>query len=177
MSQDPRFLPEGRVKNADGGVRNIEGSVIFADGSVSSAVPSASINQGGRDEFIRRVKHGAPGGVQILSEPECNEDAHNIQKNKKQFNKSLITIPQNQLPDLKRPRVEDLVADIIEVTGDRASRNFFFKIAWNLPEEVIRTALSDTRHEKLAGRIHKNPGAFFVDWLKRIAKTRGLKMP
>lgn len=177
MNHDPRFLREERVTNADGGVQNIEGSVIIAGGGVSSAVPGASINQGGRDKFIRRVKRGAPGGLQILPEPECNEDAHNIQKNKKQFDKSLITIIATQLPNLKRPHVEDLVADIIEVTGDRSSRNFFFKLAWNLPEEVIRTALSDTRDEKLTGRIHKNPGAFFVDWLKRIAKTRGLKMP
>jgi hypothetical protein len=123
------------------------------------------------------MKQATLGGLQTGSEPECNQHAHNIQENNRQFDKTLITINQTQLPSLRRTHVEKLVHEIVEVTGDRGSRNFYFKLAWNLPEEVIRTALSDTRQERLTGRIHKNPGAFFVDWLKRLAQSRGFKMP
>jgi hypothetical protein len=112
-----------------------------------------------------------------MTEPECNENAHKIQPDKRQFDKSLLTTSQSQKSDLKRLCVEGLVAEILAVTGDRRSRNFYLKLAWNLPEDVIRTAISDTRAETSAGRIRKSAAAFFTDWVKTLVRTRGLKMP
>jgi hypothetical protein len=123
------------------------------------------------------VKSEAHGGLQTLQGPECNHDAHNIQKNKRQFDKSLTTTEKSQNPAFKRAKVDQLVLEILEVTGDAKSRNFYFKLAWNLPEDIIRTAISDARSEKLAGKIRKSPGAFFTDWIKTLVATQGLKMP
>jgi phage replication O-like protein O len=168
---------QGGVINTDGGVINAPESVSVTRGSASNAPVSAFVAWGERKQFIPRLNTDTQGGLHIVAEPECNEDAHNIQSNKKQINKSLLTTTKFQNTDVKRLRVEGLVAEILAVTGDRRSRNFYLKLAWNLPEDVIRTAISDTRAETSAGRIRKSEGAFFTDWVKTLAKTRGLKMP
>jgi len=66
-----------------------------------------------------------------------------------------------------------LVNDILEVCGDRKSLRFYRKVAKGVRVETIGTALSETRLAKHQGRIHKTPGAFFVDELKRLMRERG----
>jgi DNA-binding transcriptional ArsR family regulator len=168
---------DGGVIFAGGGVINTEESVFISRGSASNAPTSAFAVPGERYQFTPRLNSDTQGGLQVATEPECNEDAHNIQSDKRQFDKSLLTTKQSQKPDLKRLCVEGLVAEILAVTGDRRSRNFYLKLAWNLPEDVIRTAISDTRTEISAGRIRKSAAAFFTDWVKTLVRTRGLKMP
>ncbi len=173
----------------DGGVIHAEGGVIYAPesvpislGSASNAPTSASAALGERYQFTPRLKTDTRGGLQVMTDPECNENAHKIQPDKiqpdkRQFDKSLLTTGQSHKSDLKRRCVEGLVAEILAVTGDRRSRNFYLKLAWNLPEDVIRTAISDTRAENSTGRIRKSAAAFFTDWVKTLVRNRGLKMP
>jgi hypothetical protein len=115
--------------------------------------------------------------VHSANEPECIENAHKIQKNKKEFDKTLTTLEKSSSQTLKRIHTEALVTEILEVTSDPSSRNFYLKLARNLPEDLIRTAIRDTYDERATGRIKKTPGAFFTDWLKRLVETRGLVMP
>lgn len=168
---------EPPVRSAVQSVFNADGSVMDALGGAMKAMPGAPITPGGRYLFTPGVDPKTLGGVQNLDNPECNEDAHNIQKNKIQLNKTLSTIEKSQFRALKRLQIEALVAEILEVTGDRSSRNFYFKIAWRLPEDLIRTAIRDTRDERATSRIKKSAGAFFTDWLKRLAESRGIDMP
>jgi hypothetical protein len=168
---------EPPVRSAVESVFNADGSVMDALGDAMKAMPGAPITPGGRYLFTPGVDPKTLGGVQNLDNPECNEDAHNIQKNKTQLNKTLSTIEKSQFRALKRLQIEALVAEILEVTGDRSSRNFYFKIAWRLPEDLIRTAIRDTRDERATSRIKKSAGAFFTDWLKRLAESRGIDMP
>jgi hypothetical protein len=154
-----------------------KGSVINALRSVKNCVPCELITPGEREFFSPGVDMTTLGGVQNLENPECNEHAHNIQKNKIQQNTTLLTVHKSRTYLLKKLRVEALVAEILEVTGDRSSRNFYLKIAWNLPEDLIRTAIRDTRDESSTGRIKMTPGAFFTDWLKRLAQSRDIDMP
>jgi hypothetical protein len=69
-----------------------------------------------------------------------------------------------------------LVADILKVTGDRHSRNFYRQLARTLPEGIISMALTDTRDAKAAGRIQKTPGAYFTDAVKQLAQLRGIPL-
>jgi hypothetical protein len=151
--------------------------VINAPRSVKNCVPHELITPGGREFFSPGVDITTLGGVQNLENPECNKHAHNIQKDKIQQNTTLLTIYKSQSYSLKKLRIEALVAEILGVTGDRSSRNFYLKIAWTLPEDLIRTAIRDTRDERSTGRIKTTPGAFFTDWLKRLAQSRGINMP
>ncbi len=161
----------------EGGVIYAPESVSISRGSVTNAPTSAFSTPGERYQFIPRLNTDTQGGLQVVTEPQCNEDAHKIQLDKRQFDKSLLTTKQSPKSDLKRLCVEGLVAEILTITGDRRSRNFYLKLAWNLPEDVIRTAISDTRTEVSAGRIRKSAAAFFTDWVKTLVRTRGLKMP
>ena len=76
-------------------------------------------------------------------------------------------------PTDKEIRMAGLVNDILEVCGDRKSLRFYRKVAKGVRVETIGTALSETRLAKHQGRIHKTPGAFFVDELKRLMRERG----
>jgi phage replication O-like protein O len=100
---------------------------------------------------------------------------HNKQLNNKQFDNTLtLTTSQSSL---ERRRIEALVGDILDVTGDRRSRNFYLKLAGSLPESLIRTAITDTRDTLRTGQVRTTPGAYFTGCLKFLARTRGVPMP
>ena len=46
----------------------------------------------------------------------------------------------------------------------------------NVPEELIRAALSETKYQNRMGRITKSRGAFFTDQLQRLARDRGIEL-
>jgi hypothetical protein len=160
-----------------GSVFNAEGGASNAEGSVRGSAPSASRTPRERFQCSPGVNQKTHGGVHSANEPECIENAHKIQKNKKEFDKTLTTLEKSSSQTLKRIHTEALVTEILEVTSDPSSRNFYLKLARNLPEDLIRTAIRDTYDERATGRIKKTPGAFFTDWLKRLVETRGLVMP
>jgi len=73
-------------------------------------------------------------------------------------------------------RVGSLVIEMLEVCRDRHSRGFYRLVAQNVPEELIRAALSETRYQDRTGRITKSRGAFFTDQLQRLAGERGFEL-
>jgi hypothetical protein len=69
-------------------------------------------------------------------------------------------------------RTNALLADILTTCGDPHSEGSYRKLIATHSEELIRTALSETRQAKLEGRILKSRGAYFTDTLKRLAELR-----
>ena len=69
-------------------------------------------------------------------------------------------------------RTSALLADILTTCGDPHSEGSYRKLIATHSEELIRTALSETRQAKLEGRIIKSRGAYFTDTLKRLAELR-----
>jgi hypothetical protein len=76
--------------------------------------------------------------------------------------------PQLELVD----RTNTLLSDILTTCGDPHSEGSYRKLIATHSEELIRTALSETRQAKLEGRIIKSRGAYFTDTLKRLAELR-----
>lgn len=81
-----------------------------------------------------------------------------------------LKIPSPQL-DLIDP-ISLLLADILDICGDRKNQAAYQKIIKDYPEPLIRMALSETRQAQLEYRITKNRGAYFTDTLKRLAHLR-----
>jgi hypothetical protein len=73
-------------------------------------------------------------------------------------------------------RVGSLVIEMLDVCRDKHSRGFYRLVAQNVPEELIRAALSETRYQDRMGRITKSRGAFFTDQLRRLARERGIEL-
>ena len=73
-------------------------------------------------------------------------------------------------------RVGSLVLEMLDVCRDRHSRGFYRLVAQNIPEELIRAALSETKYQYRMGRITKSRGAFFTDQLRRLARERGIEL-
>ena len=73
-------------------------------------------------------------------------------------------------------RVGSLVLEMLDLCRDKHSRGFYRLVAQNIPEELIRTALSETRYQDRMGRIKKSRGAFFTDQLQRLARERGMEL-
>jgi Replication initiator protein A len=69
-------------------------------------------------------------------------------------------------------RTNALLTDILTTCGDPHSEGSYRKLIATHSEELIRTALSETRQAKLEGRILKSKGAYFTDTLKRLAELR-----
>lgn len=72
----------------------------------------------------------------------------------------------------QRQLIEDLVAGL----GDQRSRRFFALVASRLPEDIVRTALTDTRDARIRGGIRRNPGAYFTDLIRRQAFELGISL-
>jgi len=69
-----------------------------------------------------------------------------------------------------------LITDILAVCGDQHSRGFYNIVVRQLPMEVIRAALSETKYRDRMGQIKKSPGAFFTAEITRLAKERGIDL-
>ena len=76
--------------------------------------------------------------------------------------------PQLELIDQARV----LLSDILTTCGDPHSEASYRRLIATHSEELIRTALSETRQAHLEGRIVKTRGAYFTDTLKRLAQLR-----
>jgi hypothetical protein len=69
-----------------------------------------------------------------------------------------------------------LITDILNVCGDKHSRGFYNIVVQKVPSELVRAALSETKHRGATGQIKKSKGAFFTDEIRRIAKARGIDL-
>jgi hypothetical protein len=94
------------------------------------------------------------------------------------FKKSLSQgqTANSSLPAAEEIRIGSLVIEMLEICRDQHSRGFYRLVAQNLPEELIRAALSETKYQDRMGRITKSPGAFFTDQLHRLALARGMEL-
>jgi hypothetical protein len=94
------------------------------------------------------------------------------------FKKSLSDgqAANDRLPAAEEIRVGSLVLEMLEVCRDKHSRGFYRLVAQKVPEELIRSALSETKYQDRMGRITKSRGAFFTDQLRRLARQRGIEL-
>jgi len=69
-----------------------------------------------------------------------------------------------------------LIVDILKVCGDQHSRGFYTRVVQNVPAELIRAALSETKYRGATGQIKKSKGAFFTDEITRVARERGINL-
>ncbi len=139
-------------------------------------------NSSGPDRKSFPVKTGSllPVKTGSLLPPKNThkKNTHNVNVNglKKPVDNSEPVANRNSEPNQPEPepfRVRILVEDIVEVTGDRRSRNFYLKLARLLPEGMLRMALGETRTAQLDGRIQKSPGAYFTSYVKQLAREQG----
>jgi hypothetical protein len=59
-----------------------------------------------------------------------------------------------------------LITDILNVCGDQHSRGFYNIVVQKVPAELVRAALSETKHRGATGQIKKSKGAFFTDEIR-----------
>lgn len=76
----------------------------------------------------------------------------------------------------RQARIENIVSEIEHVTGDRHSRPTYYRIARNLPEDVIWRFLSELKADYLYGplKVKTSLAAIFMDKIKRYCQERGI---
>lgn len=116
----------------------------------------------------------------LNAEPAAKMAGDQIRERSKAFNVNDLQKSQagmdarkTKLPSDEKVRAANLADEILEVCGDRKSLPYYRRVAQLVREETVRAALSETRQAKREGRIHKRPGAFFVDKLRRLMRERG----
>ena len=114
-----------------------------------------------------------PVGDTNQKEPELIKTL-NVNGLKKSFSEGQTA--NGSLRAAEKIRVGSLVLEMLDVCRDRHSRGFYRLVAQNVPEELIRAALSETRYQDRMGRITKSRGAFFTDQLQRLARQRGIEL-
>ena len=75
-----------------------------------------------------------------------------------------------------RAQQDLLLSEIISTCGDPHSSGFYRLLVREVPPELVRAALSETRHQGAMGKIRKSRGAFFTDEIVRVAKKAGVKL-
>lgn len=80
------------------------------------------------------------------------------------------TSPVSQLPDRHEPTVavESLTAEILDQMGDSHSQDFYRLVAARVPPEVVRSALSEIKHDGGA----QSPAKVFTARMNRWALAR-----
>jgi hypothetical protein len=114
-----------------------------------------------------------PVGDTNQIEPELIKTL-NVNGFKKSLSEGQTT--NNRLPAAEEIRVGSLVLEMLEVCRDKHSRGFYKLVAQKVPEELIHSALSETKYQDRMGRITKSRGAFFTDQLQRLARERGIEI-
>jgi hypothetical protein len=77
---------------------------------------------------------------------------------------------------LEEARQDLLVEDILSLTGDTKSKQFYRLTANKLSEETIRRAIAETRAAHFQHGIRTTPGRYFIDVLKRFATDQGISL-
>jgi hypothetical protein len=77
---------------------------------------------------------------------------------------------------LEGARQDLLVEDILSLTGDTKSKQFYRLTANKLSEETIRRAIAETRAAHFQHGIRTTPGQYFIDVLKRFATDQGISL-
>jgi len=80
------------------------------------------------------------------------------------------------VPEKDLFEIEALVNEMIAVTEDPKSRQFYTKVARRCPADLIYRVLSEVKEEWHEGLIRTTKGAVFTDKLKRYCKERGIEL-
>jgi hypothetical protein len=72
--------------------------------------------------------------------------------------------------------IEALVDEMIAVTEDPKSRQFYTKVARRCPTDLIYRVLSEVKEEWHEGLIRTTKGAVFTDKIKRYCQERGIDL-
>jgi hypothetical protein len=82
--------------------------------------------------------------------------------------------PQHGQPDMDQARIDDLIEEILAVTGDRKNTAWYQLIAQKLAYDTIYTALSETKYAHHQRQIRKTKAQYFTDTIKRYAEQQGI---
>lgn len=69
-----------------------------------------------------------------------------------------------------------IVDDILSVTSDPHSKDYYRLLARKVPEQILRTALSETKDADRRNAINTNPGRYFTSTVKRLASAQGITL-
>jgi hypothetical protein len=81
---------------------------------------------------------------------------------------------QNSRPDKDPIKIDDMVEEILSVTGDRQNEPWYRLVAQKLDYDTIYTALSETKYAHHERKIRKNKAKYFTDTVKRYATDQGI---
>lgn len=70
----------------------------------------------------------------------------------------------------------DIVRELEDRLGDKASRGFFVLVARRLPHDVIREAVSQTLEARSRDLLRGSVAAYFTGIVKRCARERGVSL-
>jgi len=73
-------------------------------------------------------------------------------------------------------KLDLLVSDILEVTGDPHSRNFYTLVAKKVREQTVYRAIAATRQAHLQGDIKTSRGRYFTAIIKQLAAEDGVEL-
>ena len=72
--------------------------------------------------------------------------------------------------------VQDLVTEMIGVTGDRQNMRWYHLVAQKLDPDIIYTVLSETKYAAHQGTIRTSRARYFTDLIKRYAQEQGVTL-
>jgi hypothetical protein len=90
------------------------------------------------------------------------------------YKKALPRTPQRVPFDKDSAQIDDLVEEILRVTGDRQNEPWYRLIAQGLDYDTIYTALSETKYAHHERQIRKTKAQYFTDTIKRYAQQQGI---
>jgi hypothetical protein len=79
-----------------------------------------------------------------------------------------------QAHDKDLAQIEDLVKEILAVTGDRQNTPWYQLVAQKLDPDTIYTALAETKYAAHQRAIRTSPARYFTDLIKRYAEQQGI---
>ncbi len=74
----------------------------------------------------------------------------------------------------KESRIDYLLENILEVTGDKRSKGFYRKVVRKCPDAMIYRALSEVKDTDRMGKIKKSKGAYFTSLIQKYAEEQGI---
>jgi hypothetical protein len=90
------------------------------------------------------------------------------------YKKPLQRRPQHAPFDEDAAQSDDLVEEILSVTGDRQNEPWYRLVVQKLDYDTIYTALSETRYAHYERQIRKSKAKYFTDTIKRHAERQGI---
>jgi len=84
--------------------------------------------------------------------------------------------PWSHVSEEDKAQKELLLYDILDVTGDPHSGDFYRIVTQKLDEQTIRRAISETKAASLQGDIRTTPARYFTDLIQRYATDQRITL-